>query len=57
VEELHQAGVPAELDVYPTNVHAFDMLYPANALSRQAIRTFEQRFGDVITKCETSSSN
>jgi acetyl esterase/lipase len=57
VEDLHQAGVPAELDVYPTNVHAFDMLYPEDAVSRQAIRTFEQRFGDVIKKCETSSTN
>jgi hypothetical protein len=33
------------------------MLYPEDAVSRQAIRTFEQRFGDVIKKCETSSTN
>ena len=49
-------GVPAEADVYPTNVHAFDMLYPEDAVSRQAISAFEQRFGDAIKKCETSAN-
>ena len=32
VEDLRRAGVPAEVDVYPTNVHAFDMLYPESGL-------------------------
>lgn len=44
VEDLRRAGVPAEADVYPTNVHAFDMLYPEDAVSRQAISAFEQHF-------------
>lgn len=56
VEDLRSAGVPAEADVYPTNVHAFDMLYPEDAVSRQAISAFEQRFGDAIKKCETSAN-
>ena len=44
VEDLRKAGVPAEVDVYPTNVHAFDMLYPEDAVSRQAISAFERHF-------------
>ena len=56
VEDLRSAGVPAEADVYPTNVHAFDMLYPEDAVSRQAISAFEQRFGEAIKKCETSAN-
>ena len=56
VEDLRSAGVPAEADVYPTNVHAFDMLYPEDAVSRQAISAFEQRFRDAIKICETSAN-
>ena len=50
VEDLRSAGVPAKVDVYPTNLHAFDMLYPEDAVSRQAISVFEQRFGDAVGK-------
>ncbi len=32
------------------------MLYPEDAVSRQAISAFEQRFGDAIKKCETSAN-
>ena len=56
VEDLRRAGVPADVDVYPTNLHAFDMLYPEDAVSRQAIRAFELRFGDAIRKCEVSAN-
>ena len=56
VENLHRAGVPAEVDVYPTDLHAFDMLYPEDTVSRQAISTFERRFGDAIEKCKTSAN-
>ena len=48
VEDLRRAGVPAEADVYPTNVHAFDMLYPENTVSRQAISAFERHFQEVM---------
>ena len=44
VEKLRAAGVPAEADVYPTNVHAFDMLYPEDELSKKAIAAFERHF-------------
>ena len=56
VEDLRRAGVPAVVDVYPTDLHAFDMLYPEYAVSRQAISAFEQRFGDTIRKCEVSAN-
>lgn len=41
---LRAAGVPAELDVYHTDVHAFDMMQPDAALSRQAADTFNRHF-------------
>ena len=43
-ENLRAAGVPAELDVYHTEMHAFDMMDPDAALSRQAAETFNRRF-------------
>jgi acetyl esterase/lipase len=48
VEDLRRAGVPAEVDVYPTNVHAFDMLYPEEAVSLQAISAFERHFQEAM---------
>ena len=33
---LRAAGVEAMADVYPTNVHAFDMLYPEQEIAKQA---------------------
>ena len=48
VEDLRRAGVLAEVDVYPTNVHAFDMLYPEEAVSRQAISAFERHFQEAM---------
>ncbi len=44
VEDLKAAGVEAEADIYHTNVHAFDMLYPEKEISRQAIAVFNRRF-------------
>ncbi len=55
VEDLRRAGVPAEVDVYPTNVHAFDMLCPENDVSREAISAFERRFADAVRRCEASA--
>jgi len=43
VENLRKAGVEAEVDVYHTNYHAFDMLKDDD-LSRQAIEKFDQHF-------------
>ena len=44
VNNLQAAGVHAEADVYHTNVHAFDMLYPESEPGREAIRKFEENF-------------
>lgn len=44
VENLRSAGVEAEADIYPTNVHAFDMLRSEDDLSRKAVEKFDQRF-------------
>ncbi len=43
VEKLRLAGVEAEVDVYHTDMHAFDMLWDDD-LSREAIDRFERRF-------------
>ena len=48
VEDLRRTGVLAEVDVYPTNVHAFDMLYPEEAVSRQGISAFERHFQEAM---------
>ena len=37
-------GVPVELDVYRTDVHAFDMMRPDDAMSIQAAERFNDRF-------------
>ena len=44
VENLRKAGVPAEVDVYPSNMHAFDMLRSEDAMSREAARRFLECF-------------
>ena len=44
IENLKAAGVEAEVDVYHTDVHGFDMLRPKDELSRQAISRFEEMF-------------
>ena len=43
-ERLRAARVPAELDVYHTDTHAFDMMDPDAALSHQAAEIFNQHF-------------
>jgi len=53
VEALRAAGVPAEVDVYPTDIHAFDMLYPDDEISRRAIETFDRRFEEMLRRLGT----
>ncbi len=52
VENLRSAGVPAEADVYPTGIHAFDMLYPEQEVSRQAIAGFHRHFEDAMKQLD-----
>ena len=48
VKNLLAAGVPAEVDVYPTDMHAFDMLRPQDAVSKEAIQNFERHFEHAL---------
>lgn len=48
IENLRKAGVEAELDIYPSNMHAFDMMAPDEPLSRQAAERFDQRFAYAV---------
>lgn len=43
-EQLRAADVPAELDIYHTDMHAFDMMRPRDAQSAAAAEAFERRF-------------
>lgn len=45
--KLKAAGVPAELDVYHTDMHAFDMMDPDAELSLQAAAAFNWHFADA----------
>ena len=47
VHHLQEAGVAAEVDVYHTDMHAFDMLKD-DALSRDAIINFERHFEQAL---------
>lgn len=38
------AGVPAQLDVYHCDMHAFDMMRPQDARSVEAAETFNRQF-------------
>lgn len=49
IENLRKAGVEASVDVYPSDMHAFDMMKPELEISRQAIRKFNERFGYAKT--------
>ena len=42
VENLRKAGVPAEVDVYHTDMHAFDMMKSEEETSRAAIERFRE---------------
>ena len=49
VRKLREAGRKADVDVYHTNMHAFDMLRPEEELGKEAIRRFEEYFKEVLT--------
>ena len=44
VKNLQDAGVDAKVDVYPGNVHAFDMLQPRKEESKAARRRLCEEF-------------
>lgn len=47
MEKLKSAGVEAEVDVYHTDMHAFDMLRDDD-MSREAIDKFERSFEHAL---------
>lgn len=44
VENLKKSGIPASVDVYHSDMHAFDMIQPDTSLSREAARRFNEQF-------------
>lgn len=48
VRHLQEAGIRAEVDVYPNCFHAFDVLLPKKKESKQAIARFEKKVAFAI---------
>lgn len=44
IQALQDAGVEASLDIYKSNMHAFDMMKPRLAISRIAAERFNEKF-------------
>ena len=44
IEALKACGIPADMDVYPTDTHAFDMMKPQESLSIKAAARFNEVF-------------
>lgn len=44
VRRLREAGVEANIDVYPDWFHAYDLFFPAKKVVREAVRRFEQHY-------------
>lgn len=44
IENLKNAGVEAEMDIYKSNMHAFDMMKPELEISRKAAEKFNRKF-------------
>lgn len=50
IEDLRAAGVPAEIDIYRGNMHAFDMMRPRDEISRIARRRFLEHTEAALKK-------
>ena len=44
IEALKSAGIPADVDVYHTDIHAFDMMRPELEISKAAAEKFNRAF-------------
>ena len=44
IENLRKCGIPASVDVYHSDMHAFDMMQPDTPLSQEAARRFGEQF-------------
>ena len=49
IKDLQAAGVEAQIDVYHTDTHAFDMLRPNDPHSKEAARRFNEYFEYALT--------
>ena len=49
IEGLRACGIPAGLDVYHSDMHAFDMMRPKDPMSREAARRFYEAFAYAQT--------
>ncbi len=49
IRHLQEAGIAAQMDIWPIDMHAFDMLKPKLAVSRQAAAKFEEHFLYALT--------
>ncbi len=56
IENLRKAGVQAELDIYPSDMHAFDMMAPDEPLSKRAAERFNQQFAYAMKHCFASNT-
>ena len=49
IEALKACGIPAEMDIYHSNIHAFDMMHPKQAISQEAALRFNKCFAYAQT--------
>lgn len=48
VENLRKCGTEAEVTVYESDMHAFDMMDPESELAKQAAERFNERFAYAL---------
>ena len=48
IRNLQEAGVPADVDVYHTKVHAFDLMMPWRPLSAKARKAFRMKVAEAL---------
>lgn len=48
IDNLKKSGIETKVDVYHTNVHAFDMMRPNDEVSKEAIKNFNNYFEYAI---------
>ena len=49
IKHLQEAGIRAEMDIYPNWFHAYDILFPASKESRTAIGRFEEKVSYALS--------
>ena len=57
IRHLREAGVDANVDVYPDWFHAYDIFFPTKKVVRDAIARFEQHFRYATKHCFAPQNN